>query len=132
MGVAVSVDDFGTGYSSMSCLHRFPLDKLKIDRSFISALTSSSEAAAVVQGIICLAHGLRLKVIAEGVETLEQMQFLRSYGCDQLQGFYLSPPLPAPAYEELVRAELESTTDPCEDEHARTQSRLVGLPVKTY
>jgi diguanylate cyclase len=127
MGVIVSVDDFGTGYSSMSCLHRFPLDKLKIDRSFIQALTSSSEAAAVVQGIIGLAHSLRLKVIAEGVETAEQMHFLRSYGCDQLQGFYLSPPLPALAYEELLRAEMESLSERLEEEAARTHSRLAGI-----
>jgi diguanylate cyclase (GGDEF)-like protein len=127
MGVVVSVDDFGTGYSSMSCLHRFPLDKLKIDRSFIKALTSSSEAAAVVQGIICLAHSLRLKVIAEGVETAEQLQFLKSYGCDQVQGFYLSPPLPALAYEDLVRAEMESGPDPPESDLDRTYSRLCGI-----
>jgi diguanylate cyclase (GGDEF)-like protein len=127
MGVIVSVDDFGTGYSSMSCLHRFPLDKLKIDRSFIQALTTSSEAAAVVQGIIGLAHSLRLKVIAEGVETAEQMHFLRSYGCDQLQGFYLSPPLPALAYEELIRAEMESLPERLEEEAARTHSRLAGI-----
>jgi EAL domain-containing protein (putative c-di-GMP-specific phosphodiesterase class I) len=124
MGVIVSVDDFGTGYSSMSCLHRFPLDKLKIDRSFIRELTTSSEAAAVVQGIICLAHSLRLKVIAEGVETAEQMHFLRSNGCDQVQGFYLSPPLPAPAYEDLIRAEVKSLSERLEDESARTHSRL--------
>src|SRR5262249_15870373 len=124
MGVAVSVDDFGTGYSSMSCLHRFPLDKLKIDRSFIHALVASPEAAAVVTGIMCLAHGLQLKVIDEGVETLEQLQILRSYGCDQLQGFYVSPPLPAVAYEQLVRTHLELNADPEEDEHTRTHSRL--------
>ncbi|MBV8805014.1 MAG: EAL domain-containing protein [Sinobacteraceae bacterium] len=124
-GVVVSVDDFGTGYSSMSCLHRFPLDKLKIDRSFIHDVTSSSEAAAVVQGIICLAHSLRLKVIAEGVETLEQLQFLKSYGCDQLQGFYISPPLPASAFEELLLAQMASDAE--EDETVRTHSKLAGI-----
>jgi EAL domain-containing protein (putative c-di-GMP-specific phosphodiesterase class I) len=124
MGVAVSVDDFGTGYSSMSCLHRFPLDKLKIDRSFINDLMSSSEAAAVVTGIICLAHSLRLKVIAEGVETLDQMEFLKSQGCDQYQGFYLSPPLTAEAYEKLLRAEAQAL----DDETASTHSRLAGIP----
>jgi diguanylate cyclase (GGDEF)-like protein len=127
MGVAVSVDDFGTGYSSMSCLHRFPLDKLKIDRSFINNLMSSAEAAAVVAGIICLAHSLRLKVIAEGVETLEQVRFLQSHGCDQYQGFYLSPPLNAVAYEALIRAELQSTLDECEDDAVRTHSKLAGI-----
>jgi len=131
MGVIVSVDDFGTGYSSMSCLHRFPLDKLKIDRSFIHALSTSSEAAAIVQGIICLAHSLRLKVIAEGVETAEQMHFLRSHGCDQVQGFFLSPPLPALAYEELIRAEVKSLSERLEDEAARTHSKLAGLTTES-
>jgi diguanylate cyclase (GGDEF)-like protein len=127
MGVAVSVDDFGTGYSSMSCLHRFPLDKLKIDRSFINDLISSSEAAAVVKGIIALAHSLRLKVIAEGVETREQMEFLRSHGCDQYQGFYLSPPLTAAAYEQLIRAEAQEVAAALDEESARTHSRLAGI-----
>jgi diguanylate cyclase (GGDEF)-like protein len=127
MGVAVSVDDFGTGYSSMSCLHRFPLDKLKIDRSFINDLMSSSEAAAVVQGIICLAHSLRLKVIAEGVETREQMEFLKSHGCDQYQGFYLSPPLPAAGFEKLLRAEAQAAAAAFDDEAASTHSRLAGI-----
>jgi EAL domain-containing protein (putative c-di-GMP-specific phosphodiesterase class I) len=132
MGVAVSVDDFGTGYSSMSCLHRFPLDKLKIDRSFISDLMASSEAAAVVEGIIGLAHSLRLKVIAEGVETLEQMEFLRSHGCDQYQGFYLSPPLTAAAFEKLMRAEAQAIANDVanawDEEAASTHSRLARVP----
>ncbi|MFL6600918.1 MAG: putative bifunctional diguanylate cyclase/phosphodiesterase [Steroidobacteraceae bacterium] len=128
MGVAVSVDDFGTGYSSMSCLHRFPLDKLKIDRSFIADLMSSSEAAAVVKGIICLAHSLRLKVIAEGVETLEQMEFLKNQGCDQYQGFYLSPPLSAADYEKLLRTEAKAAADAWEEEAASTHSRLARIP----
>jgi diguanylate cyclase (GGDEF)-like protein len=132
MGVAVSVDDFGTGYSSMSCLHRFPLDKLKIDRSFISDLMASSEAAAVVIGIIGLAHSLRLKVIAEGVETVEQMEFLKSHGCDQYQGFYLSPPLTAAAYAKLMWAEAQAIADDLADEFdeeaASTHSRLAGIP----
>ena len=131
MGVAVSVDDFGTGYSSMSCLHRFPLDKLKIDRSFINNLMSSSEAAAVVQGIIRLAHSLRLKVIAEGVETLEQVEFLQNHGCDQYQGFYLSRPLTAVAYEALMRAEMQATSDATEDEASRTHSKLAGIKPQT-
>jgi len=131
MGVAVSVDDFGTGYSSMSCLHRFPLDKLKIDRSFINNLESSAEAAAVVAGIICLAHSLRLKVIAEGVETLEQVLFLQSHGCDQYQGFYLSPPLNALDYAALMRTEMASVLGGSEDEAGRTHSKLAGLDSST-
>jgi diguanylate cyclase (GGDEF)-like protein len=90
MGVLVSIDDFGTGYSSMSYLRRFPIDKLKIDRSFIKDLTVSSDAASIVSAIISLAHSLRLKVVAEGVETAEQLERLREFGCDQFQGFYRS------------------------------------------
>jgi EAL domain-containing protein (putative c-di-GMP-specific phosphodiesterase class I) len=111
----------------MSCLHRFPLDKLKIDRSFINNLMSSAEAAAVVAGIICLAHSLRLKVIAEGVETLEQVRFLQTHGCDQYQGFYLSPPLNAVAYAALMRAEMQTTPDELEHEAVRTHSKLAGI-----
>ena len=90
MGVIVSIDDFGTGYSSMSYLRRFPVDKLKIDRSFINDLTTNSDAASIVQAIISLAHSLRLKVVAEGVETAEQLSKLRDLGCDQCQGYYFS------------------------------------------
>jgi diguanylate cyclase len=90
MGVLVSIDDFGTGYSSMSYLRRFPIDKLKIDRSFIKDLTTNSDAAAIVKAIISLAHSLRLKVVAEGVETAAQLEQLREFGCDQFQGFYHS------------------------------------------
>jgi EAL domain-containing protein (putative c-di-GMP-specific phosphodiesterase class I) len=109
----------------MSCLHRFPLDKLKIDRSFTQALTSSPEVAAVVRGIIYLAHSLRLRVIAEGVETLEQLQLLRSYGCDQFQGYYLSPPLPTAAFEEWLRAGLQAGGAGVDEEDpSSTQSRL--------
>jgi diguanylate cyclase len=88
MGVLVSVDDFGTGYSSMSYLRRFPIDKLKIDRSFIKDLTSHTDAASIVKAIISLGHSLQLKVVAEGVETAQQLEQLRELGCDQFQGFY--------------------------------------------
>jgi diguanylate cyclase (GGDEF)-like protein len=128
MGVAVSVDDFGTGYSNMSYLRRFPLDKLKIDRSFIADLLTSPDAAALVRGIISLAHSLRLKVIAEGVETLEQMELLKGLGCDQLQGFCFSRPLPAAEYEQLMRAaQPVGRIDP-EVECDQTLSRLAVLP----
>jgi diguanylate cyclase len=90
MGVLVAIDDFGTGYSSMSYLRRFPIDKLKIDRSFIKDLTTHEDAAAIVKAIISLAHSLQLKVVAEGVETAEQLEHLRELGCDQYQGFYRS------------------------------------------
>ena len=130
MGVAVSVDDFGTGYSNMSYLRRFPLDKLKIDRSFINDLMTCPEASALVQGIISLAHSLRLKVIAEGVETPEQMELLKHLGCDQLQGFGISKPLPAADYEQLIRAgeRLRRHGPESEVDVDTTMSRLAVLP----
>ena len=104
MGVLVSVDDFGTGYSSMSYLRRFPIDKLKIDRGFVKDLMTRADDASIVRAIISLAHSLRLKVVAEGVETPEQLRSLKSMGCDQYQGFHFSPPLTASGLAELLRA----------------------------
>ena len=128
MGVVVSVDDFGTGYSSISYLRRFPIDKLKIDRTFISNLMTSAEDASIVRAIISLAHGLRLKVVAEGVETAEQVSFLQKLGCDQYQGFFFSRPVTATAFEELLRAGAGADGTFSEDETARTHSRLAVLP----
>jgi diguanylate cyclase len=103
MGLLVSVDDFGTGYSSMSYLRRFPIDNLKIDRGFVKDLMTRSDDASIVRAIISLAHSLRLKVVAEGVETLEQLHSLKSMGCDQYQGFHFSPPVAATELAELLR-----------------------------
>jgi diguanylate cyclase (GGDEF)-like protein len=124
MGVVVSVDDFGTGYSSMSYLRRFPIDKLKIDRSFITNVMTSADDASIVQAIISLAHGLRLKVVAEGVENADQVAFLQKLGCDQYQGFYFSRPVTATAFGDLLRAGTAAHGAWTEDEAARTQSRL--------
>jgi diguanylate cyclase (GGDEF)-like protein len=128
MGVVVSVDDFGTGYSSISYLRRFPIDKLKIDRTFISNLMTSAEDASIVRAIISLAHGLRLKVVAEGVETADQVAFLQKLGCDQYQGYYFSRPVTASAMEALLRAGARIEGGWSEDEAARTHSRLDKLP----
>ncbi len=127
MGVIVSVDDFGTGYSSMSYLRRFPIDKLKIDRSFITNVMTSADDASIVQAIISLAHGLRLKVVAEGIETAEQVEFLRELGCDQYQGFFFSRPVDATRVEEMLRSGAAPAAADI-PEADRTHSRLARLP----
>jgi diguanylate cyclase (GGDEF)-like protein len=124
MGVLVSVDDFGTGYSSMSYLRRFPIDKLKIDRGFISEVMSRPEDASIVRAIISLAHSLRLKVVAEGVESPEQLEFLKTLGCDQYQGFHFSAALPASQFEALVRSKRTAVPDLPEFDPGRTHSKL--------
>jgi EAL domain-containing protein (putative c-di-GMP-specific phosphodiesterase class I) len=104
MGIGVAMDDFGTGYSSLSYIARLPLDTVKIDRSFISGVTANAEDATIVSGIVALVHSLKLRVVAEGVETLEQAQHLASLGCDEAQGYYYSRPVPAAQIEALMRA----------------------------
>ena len=102
-GVQISIDDFGTGYASLAYLRRFPVDKLKIDISFVREITRSPDDEAIVMAIIQMGHSLNLKVIAEGVETAPQLEYLRRHHCDQIQGYYFSRPLPAPALEQLLR-----------------------------
>ncbi|WP_448132458.1 EAL domain-containing protein [Stutzerimonas chloritidismutans] len=103
LGVRLAIDDFGTGFSSLSYLKRFPVDYVKIDRSFISELEHSSQDAAITRAIIAMVHSLERKVVAEGVETQAQMDFLKANQCDEIQGYLLSPPVPAEQFAELLR-----------------------------
>lgn len=126
MGILVSVDDFGTGYSSMSYLRRLPLDKLKIDRSFISEIAARPDDASIVQAIVSLAHSLRLKVVAEGVETAAQLEFLRNLACDQYQGYFFSKPLPASEFEALMRSDQANRRAFMQSDAMRTHSKLAA------
>jgi diguanylate cyclase (GGDEF)-like protein len=102
-GIKVAVDDFGTGYSSLSYLRKFPVDALKIDQSFVRQISGSGEDTAIVTAVIAMARSLKLHVIAEGVETLKELEFLRAHHCDEAQGYYFSRPVPAAQYATLLR-----------------------------
>jgi EAL domain-containing protein (putative c-di-GMP-specific phosphodiesterase class I) len=101
IGIKISIDDFGTGYSSLAYLRQLPLDELKIDRSFVNAITTNPDDAIIVRTIIAMAHSLNLSVIAEGVETEEQYNFLQSLNCDEIQGYLFSRPVPPEDFAKL-------------------------------
>jgi EAL domain-containing protein (putative c-di-GMP-specific phosphodiesterase class I) len=115
-GIRLAIDDFGTGYSSMSLMKQFPIDTIKIDRSFIRDLADDSEDQAIAQAIIRMGQALGMMVIAEGVETIEQETFLRDHACDEMQGFLFSKPVPAQQLADLLRSASVVVSPPLQPE----------------
>jgi EAL domain-containing protein (putative c-di-GMP-specific phosphodiesterase class I) len=103
MGVCLSIDDFGTGYSSLSYLQKFPVDAVKIDRSFIRDVTTNPESAAITRAIVAMADSLGLRVVAEGVETLQQVEVLRELGCREIQGYFISRPVASADFVRILK-----------------------------
>jgi len=112
LGVRISMDDFGSGYSSLSYLQAFPFDKIKIDRAFVMNLGRNPQSAAIVRAVIGLGHGLEMSIVAEGVETQEQLNFLAEQGCDAVQGYFIGKPLPIGQYAALVGRDVVSAVAP--------------------
>ena len=110
LGVRIAIDDFGTGYSSLATLQHFPLDTIKIDRAFIRDIADGTQDTALADAVIAMGKSLSLTVVAQGVETREQAEFLRTHACDELQGFYFKAPLPAEQFEQLLQAQAAGTT----------------------
>jgi diguanylate cyclase (GGDEF)-like protein/PAS domain S-box-containing protein len=117
-GVTLAIDDFGTGYSSLSYLRRFPIDVLKIDQSFIRQISHGGDDTAIVTAVIGLAKNLKLSVVAEGVETQKELDFLRAQRCDEVQGFYFSRPVEAQRFERLLRFGILPETEPVDESNA--------------
>jgi len=103
------VDDFGTGYSSLSYLRRFPIDALKIDQSFVRQITSAPDETSIVTAIISMGRSLKLRVVAEGVETQQELAFLQAHHCDEAQGYYFSRPVPAAEFAKLLESGIAET-----------------------
>ena len=109
MGVRLAIDDFGTGYSSLSYLKQFPIDTLKVDQSFVREIAAETDDATIVNAVINMSRGLKHRVIAEGVETTEQVEFLQAHGCDEGQGYYFSCPVPAAQFAKLLETGISVT-----------------------
>ena len=108
-GVQVAVDDFGTGYSSLSYLRKFQIDALKIDQSFVHQVTTTPDDTAIVSAIISMGRSLNLRVVAEGVETQEELAFLQAHHCDEAQGYYFSRPVPPDQFAKLLKSGVPET-----------------------
>jgi len=102
LGVTMTLDDFGTGYSSLRYLASFPFDAIKIDRSFVTKCTEQPDNLVLIRTIIAMGHSLEKRVVAEGIETKEQLDLIQGYGCDEAQGYYFSPPVPPDEFAELL------------------------------
>jgi EAL domain-containing protein (putative c-di-GMP-specific phosphodiesterase class I) len=109
MGVRLAIDDFGTGYSSLSYLRQFPIDTLKVDQSFIHEINAETDEATIISAVINMGCRMRHRVIAEGVETAEQLAFLRAHGCDEGQGYYFARPTPALETAKLLELGMAAT-----------------------
>jgi EAL domain-containing protein (putative c-di-GMP-specific phosphodiesterase class I) len=128
LGVQITIDDFGTGFSSLAYISQFPINKLKLDTSFVRNMTSNDEDAAIALAIIRMAHSLEVEVVAEGVETVAQLADLQQKGCDQIQGHYVSTPLPVGELEPMLREwrGLVRTTRATPTEHHHEKTRPQG------
>jgi EAL domain-containing protein (putative c-di-GMP-specific phosphodiesterase class I) len=131
LGVRVGMDDFGTGHSSLSYLKRFDIDTLKIDRSFVSALPDDTEDAAIAAAIVAMGRTLQMKVVAEGVETVAQARYLADIGCDEIQGFLLSRPLPAPQFEQWLRERLAQRENAGRRRHFSHSQPITLISIET-
>ena len=114
LGVRLAIDDFGTGYSSLAHLKRFPIDLLKIDCSFVQDIPHSKEDMAISHAVIAMGQSMDMQVLAEGVETTAQLEFLRQHGCQLYQGYYCSKPLPAADFAALLREDMQQGSQACD------------------
>ena len=128
-GVKVAVDDFGTGYSSLSYLRKFPLDALKIDQSFVRQISTAGDDTTIVAAVIGMARSLKLRVVAEGVETLEELEFLRAHQCDEAQGYYFSRPVLPQQFARLLRTGIR---EPSAVAHRRPVAVVGSVPVPAF